>query len=93
MKKLSVSLLIIGVLSSYAYSKQIASCKSDGLINDLEYCFIFTNSGHKEITNIKTLGGMYSRGWRLITVATHSWMKSNRPYSHYAGNTYFYFEK
>ncbi len=94
MKRLVLSLLIIGLLSSSGYAKQIAYCSSDGLATEwLNNCWKYTNDGSKAIKNVKTLGGMYSQGWRLITVATHSWKKSSGEYSHYAGNSYFYFEK
>lgn len=93
MKRLVLSLWIIGLLSSSGYAKQIAYCQSNGLNTEyIESCLEYTNKGSNSIKNIKTIGGMYSLGWRLITVSTHAWGKTSNGAS-YAINSYFYFEK
>jgi len=62
MKRLVLSLFIIGLLSSSGYAKQIAYCQSHGLTTDyIESCWKYTNKGSNSIKNIKTYR------WNVLT--------------------------
>lgn len=69
MKRIILTLLVFGLLSTTVHAKKLAYCI--GNFVNLKICAEYTDTDIKKIENAKTLGKMYSLGWRLITVTSN----------------------